>query len=325
MLELTKIAFIFLSILNRMLKRILSDNVCFEETVKRLSIINENIDWDKFLNEHVNDDFKKFMKSIKSLVWIDHTLPSTNQRSLLEKYTEYYTIIIKNSLTALKNKSVLIIPPCSLDEISHNFPEIFLEELNVKFEILCKMLTFYEINYKLLNIKQKLNENDENDENGKNDENDENGESNENSDNNKNIIISLNEDELVFPTGLISYPYDTVSINGCFVLDLFNNGCVSESYKDMCRIILSIKLLNKGVGIDELESSHYCYLAINTGSIKNDNVQINEDDIISKRIDEELIVESVKGGGNTNDISLNQKMSEAPLNNDMTQNGCQIA
>ena len=84
-------------------------------------------------------------------------------------------------------------------------------------------------------------------------------------------------------------------------------------------------LRRKGVGIDELESSHYCYLAINTGSIKNDNVQINEDDIISKRIDEELIVESVKGGGNTNDISLNQKMSEAPLNNDMTQNGCQIA
>lgn len=304
MLELTKIAFIFLSILNRMLKRILSDNVCFEETVKRLSIINENIDWDKFLNEHANDDFKKFMKSIKSLVWIDHTLPSTDQRPLLEKYTEYYTIIIKNSLTVLKNKNVLIIPP----RTSNNFPEMFLEELNVKFEILCKMLIFYEINYKLLSVEQKLN--------------DEDGEENVD---NKNVIITLNDDELVFPTGLISYSFDTVSINGCFILDLFNNGCVSESYKDLCRIILSIKLLNKGVGIDELESSHYCYLAINTGSIKNDNVQINEDDIISKRIDEELIVESVKGGGNTNDISLNQKMSEAPLNNDMTQNGCQIA
>lgn len=301
MLELTKIAFIFLSILNRMLKRILSDNVCFEETIKRLSIINENIDWDKFLNEHVNDDFKKFMKSIKPLVWIDHTLPSSDQRSLLEKYTEYYTIIIKNSLTVLKNKNVLIIPP----RTSNNFPEMFLEELNVKFDILCKMLIFYEINYKLLSIEQKLND------------------ENENADS-KNVIITLNDDELVFPTGLISYPFDTVSINGCFILDLFNNGCVSESYKDLCRIILSIKLLNKGVSIDELESSHYCYLAINTGSIKNDNVQINEDDIISKRIDEELIVESVKGGGNTNDISLNQKMSEAPLNNDMTQNGCQI-
>ena len=308
MLELTKIAFIFLSILNRMLKRILSDNVCFEETIKRLSIINENIDWDKFLNEHANDDFKKFMKSIKLLVWIDHTLPSSDQRSLLEKYTEYYTIIIKNSLTVLKNKNVLIIPPYTSSESSNNFPEMFLEELNVKFEILCKMLIFYEINYKLLSIEQKLNNED--------------GE--ENTDN-KNVIITLNDDELVFPTGLISYPFDTVSINGCFILDLFNNGCVSESYKDLCRIILSIKLLNKGVDIDELESSHYCYLAINTGSIKNNNVQINEDDIISKRIDEELIVESVKGGGNTSDISLNQKMSEAPLNNDMTQNGCQIA
>ena len=168
------------------------------------------------------------------------------------------------------------------------------------------MLIFYEINYKLLSIEQKLND------------------ENENADS-KNVIITLNDEELVFPTGLISYPFDAVSINGCFILDLFNNGCVSESYKDLCRIILSIKLLNKGVGIDELESSHYCYLAINTGSIKNDNVQINEDDIISKRIDEELIVESVKGGGNTNDISLNQKMHEAPLNNDMTQNGCQIA
>ena len=308
MLELTKIAFIFLSILNRMLKRILSDNVCFEETIKRLSIINENIDWDKFLNEHANDDFKKFMKSIKLLVWIDHTLPSSDQRSLLEKYTEYYTIIIKNSLTVLKNKNVLIIPPYTSSESSNNFPEMFLEELNVKFEILCKMLIFYEINYKLLSIEQKLNNED--------------GE--ENTDN-KNVIFTLNDDELVFPTGLISYPFDTVSINGCFILDLFNNGCVSESYKDLCRIILSIKLLNKGVDIDELESSHYCYLAINTGSIKNNNVQINEDDIISKRIDEELIVESVKGGGNTSDISLNQKMSEAPLNNDMTQNGCQIA
>lgn len=312
MLELTKIAFIFLSILNRMLKRILSDNVCFEETIKRLSIINENIDWDKFLNEHVNDDFKKFMKSIKPLVWIDHTLPSSDQRSLLEKYTEYYTIIIKNSLTVLKNKNVLIIPP----RTSNNFPEMFLEELNVKFEILCKMLIFYEINYKLLSIEQKLND------------------ENENADS-KNVIITLNDDELVFPTGLISYPFDTVSINGCFILDLFNNGCVSESYKDLCRIILSTKLLNKGVDIDELESSHYCYLAINTGSIKNDNAQINEDDIISKRIDEELIVESVKSNANNanginggNNITLNQSVTGSDgtvLNSDMAQNGCQIA
>ena len=325
MLELTKIAFIFLSILNRMLKRILSDNVCFEETVKRLSIINENIDWDKFLNEHANDDFKKFMKSIKPLVWIDHTLPSSDQRSLLEKYTEYYTIIIKNSLTVLKNKNVLIIPPYTSSESSNNFPEMFLEELNVKFEILCKMLVFYEINYKLLGVEQKSNNNEDGENNNENEENI----------NSKNVIITLNDDELVFPTGLISYPFDTVSINGCFILDLFNNGCVSESYKDLCRIILSIKLLNKGVGIDELESSHYCYLAINTGSIKNDNVQINEDDIISKRIDEELIVESVKSNANNanginggNNITLNQSVTGSDgtvLNSDMAQNGCQIA
>lgn len=129
-----------------------------KELAEYLYTLNENIDWNSFLNTYITLAPEKLLKRIKSLIWIDKDIDTTN-KSINNTYFEYYTSLINKFIIPLRTHTIYILSSNSNSDTNAytNIPEEFKIELDTKISVLHRLLNIYNIKYVDINSTNSIN------------------------------------------------------------------------------------------------------------------------------------------------------------------------
>lgn len=118
------------------------------ELVQYLTSVNENINWNDFLDKYGTLPDHKVLKRIRSLVWIDKSIDYDPQNYTTAKYFAYYTSLLMKFMPILSpQRPIHIIPPLPDTLLSE-----FQYDIDAKFSVLQRILKLMNIAYKVIDM-----------------------------------------------------------------------------------------------------------------------------------------------------------------------------
>ena len=197
------------------------------ELVSFLTSMNENIDWETFVNTNMSLDPEKLIGKLKSLLWIDKNLSyDKGLQNNLKNFTRYTTLIHKYWSVLFAESTIHIIDIS--DDTAQSLSEFIIEEVKDRISVLCRLFDIMNIKYELI----------------------------------KSVP---NDSKILIPTGSITYKNPNsllTNFKGLMLIDDFYNIYENENENELNYFKLTILQLTKNVDITipELLSQQYGFL-----------------------------------------------------------------
>lgn len=123
-----------------------------KELINFLYEINENVDWNDFVNKNFSLPDEKILNRIKSLVWVDKDLEYDTGLQENMNLFQYYTNLLNKYLPIIHKPDcvVYILDFPKNEEDKANIDEFIIDEIKSKLNVLCRLLTHMNIKYELI-------------------------------------------------------------------------------------------------------------------------------------------------------------------------------
>lgn len=198
-----------------------------DELVKNLTKINENIDWNEFINKYASKNDESIMKRLKTLLWIDKNIDyDVDNLNLNVKYYTYYTNLL------MKFYPILHKGPIGIIALSNEFiPDELRERLEHRINIVKEWLNLRGF------VFEEIYE-----------------------------FTDINKFSIIIPTGSVSWPDISEKLsnfNGLIVPDDCWNICYSENDRIINEIMIRVDVMNfSNLDINEILQCKYNMLMI---------------------------------------------------------------
>ena len=211
-----------------------------KQLVNYLLEMNQNIDWDSFINKNMALEPERMLNKIKSLIWVDKNLDyDNNQHHNLKLFNHYTSLLSKyTSILYNENYKLYILDVAPDDKLCSPLDDFIITNIRAKINILTRMLKLMSINFTLI----------------------------------KSSIPS--DAKIVIPTGSITYKNPNelfASFNGFMIADNYNNFFINESDNELNYFKLSVFQLSKNpdISISEILQQQYGFLKFKTNLSEN--------------------------------------------------------
>lgn len=197
--------------------------------------MNENINWDDFINKNMSLPDEKILNRIKSLIWVDKDLAYDTNLQQNANLFAYYTNLLNKYYPLLHQSDMVVYilaPPSSPNDECSNIDEFIRDEIESKLNVLCRLLSHMNITYKL-------------------------------------TTTITSDMKLVIPTCSIAYKHPDElfkSFTGIMVADNYYNIYLNDYEKELNFFKLSIIQLSKNteITIPEILKQTYGFLKLKT-------------------------------------------------------------